>query len=269
MQLVDFTTFTEPTENRKLIENYNHLLNLICEEQLIMNLNSTETCVEPPSCDLCLEIDCCPDNSKLRTKMIKTICQTSMINPLIFRPKLSGKVKSITKEELSIFEDSLDTFISPFRSNARKTGFLIGQCCENRPVRTANDLSNHISTGETLTMADLWFYLRIATARSAGFKLEKYPSIKKLERNIFAKGLFIKSNSTIRKIVRSKKLSVWSIFILVLIPFIMTACMVLFLTFKWFSMTKLYSCFAVKMDNNEDCRQWSGSIGAVWWQIEF
>ena len=139
LQLVDFTTLIEPSEDRKIIESYDHLLSLICEEQLIRNLNSTATCVEPATCDICQEIDCCPDDSKLRTKMIKTICQTSMINPSIFIPKLAGRVKRIPEEDLLIFEDSLDTFISPFRSNARETGFLIGKGCENGPVRSSTN----------------------------------------------------------------------------------------------------------------------------------
>ena len=83
-----------------------------------------------------------------------------------------------------------------------------------------------------MTMADLWFFLRIATARSAGFTLQKYPSIAKLERNIFEKGLFVESNSTISRIVNSKKISFWSIFILILIPIIMTVCLLLFMGFK-------------------------------------
>ena len=250
MQLLDFTTLIEPIEDRKIIESYDHLLSLICNEQLLMNFNSSATCVEPATCDICQEIDCCPDDSKLRIRMIKTICQTSILNPSIFIPKLTGKVERIPEDDLSIFENSLDTFLSPFRSNARKTGFLIGKCFVIEPI----ELNNYISTGETLTMADLWFYLRITTARSAGFTLEKYPSIAKLERSIFEKGLFTKSNSTITKIVKSKKLSVWSIFILVLIPFIITVSILLFLSFKWISMTKLYSCFAVYLDNDEDSR---------------
>ena len=130
LQLVDFTTLTNPTEDRKLIEGYNHLLSLICNEQLIMSFNSTATCIEPPSCELCLEIDCCPDDSQLRIRIIEIICETSILNLSIFIPKLSGRVKRIPEEDLSIFENSLDTFISPFRSNAQKKGFLIGESSE-------------------------------------------------------------------------------------------------------------------------------------------
>merc|ERR1719336_1341847 len=114
-----------------------------------------------------------PSNPVKRAKIDEALARVADIKFGCFLPKLFGKIEEVPAEKVEEFENSLNTFLAPYKDNADTTGYLFG---------------------DSITIADIAMVMRLTMARMANYHWDKYPSIQKFAKANYHSEAFQKVN---------------------------------------------------------------------------